>query len=202
MTTIETYLLLMDPAWVPGPDDEVPPVPAMAGSWPVGPGGDVGAFRPNPEYRPADPDAPADPLDALLRTAVTAPPPVELVRLLLRESMFDVALDEHDRPLVVYSPDRVLCLIVATSAPQRDLVPVAGWRRTDLLGLIELLDDGVDVLANPYGPVPARITGDDVRAAYLLDDGELAAARDLLRARHPRRDAAVLPWLGGPSGQI
>jgi hypothetical protein len=202
VTAIETYLVLMDPDWTPGPDDEAPPATATAGSWPVGPDGDIGVFRPNPDYRPTDPDAPADPLDALLRTAVTGTPPVELVRLLLRETVLDVAFDEHGRPLVVYSPDRVLCLIVATSAPQRDLVPVAGWRRTDLLGLIELLDDGVDVLANPYGPVPARITGDDVRAAYLLEGDELAAARERLRARHPQRDAAVLPWLGGPSGQI
>ncbi|WP_436535575.1 type VII secretion system-associated protein [Actinoplanes sp. HUAS TT8] len=201
MTAIATYLLMMDPDWTPGPDDEVPPVTAMAGSWPVGSDGDIGGFRPNPDYRPADPDAPADPLDALLRTAVTEAPPVELVRLLLRDTMVDVACDEHEHPLVVYSPDHALCLIVATSAPQRDIVPVAGWLRTDLLGLAGLLDDGVDVLVNPYGPVPARITGDDVRAAYLLAGDELAAARDLLRARYPLRDAAVLPWIGGPSGQ-
>ncbi|MEU4164151.1 type VII secretion system-associated protein [Actinoplanes sp. NPDC026670] len=187
--------LLLDPAWTPGPDDGSPPASAVAGSWPVAADGRIAGFRPNPAYRPIDPDAPADPLDALLRGT----PPVELVQLLLRDAVFDVACDEQGRPLVVYAPDHTLCLIVATSAPQRDIVPVAGWQRTDLLGLIGQLDDGVDVLANPYGPAPARITGDDVRAAHLLDDGALAAARARLRLLLPPHGTELPSWAGGPS---
>lgn len=124
-----------------------------------------------------------DPLDALLRTAAREAPPVELVQLLLRDAVLDVALDERGEPLVVYSPDNALCLIVATSTPQRDLAPAPGWRRADLLDLITLLDDGVDVLVNPYGPVVARISGDDIRGAWLLDDDAVERARVLLPAR-------------------
>lgn len=139
------------------------------------------------------PGASADPLDTLLRTAVEQPP-LDLVQLLLRDAVLDVALDDRGKPLVVYSPDNALCLIVTTGAAQRDLVPAAGWQQTDLLGLITLLDDGVDVLANPYGPVAARIHGDDVRGAWLLDNDALEQARAKLRERYPAQRT------GGSSG--
>ncbi len=200
MTDVEMHFLLMDPTWEPGPDDEAPPVTAVVGAWPIASDGAVGGFRPNPHFRPGDPEAPADPLDALLRGAAPESPPVELVQLLLRDAVVDVALDPQGTPLVVYSPDDALCLLVATSAPQRDPVPVAGWRRTDLLGLIGLLSDGVDVLVNPYGPVPARIDGDDVRGAWLLPDDVVERARDGLRAHLPARPTAVLPWVINVAG--
>ncbi|WDZ83747.1 type VII secretion system-associated protein [Micromonospora cathayae] len=199
---VDSYFLLMDPDWQPAPDDETPDPAALLGLWPVEADGSLGAFRANPDYRPRDADAVADPLDALFRMAVRGQAQAEQIQLVLRDTLFDVALNGDERPLIMRSPDGVPCVVIATSAPQRERVSAPQWRRIDLAELVSLLPDRVDTLFNPAGPVPMRLIGDVVRETLLMSDEEIAEARAVvLAALPPDRGVPVLPWVAGaPTG--
>ncbi|WBB80448.1 type VII secretion system-associated protein [Micromonospora sp. WMMD882] len=198
MDQVESYFLLMDPDWQPGPDDDAPDAGAVLGLWPVEADGGLGAFRANPDYRPRDADAVADPLDALFRLAVRGQAPAEQIQLALRDTLVDVALGGDDRPLILRSPDDVPCVVLATSAPQRDRVDAPRWRRIDLAELVALLPDRVDTLFNPAGPAPMRLIGDFVRETLLMGDDEIAEARAVALAALPAdRGVPVLPWVVG-----
>lgn len=199
---VENYFLLMDPDWRPATEDEVPDLDAVVGLWPVADNGGLGAFRSNPDYRPRDADSAADPLDAIFRMAVRGQAEAEQIQLILRDTLFDVALNGDDRPLVVRSPDDVSCVVIATSAPQRQRASAPQWRRIDLTDLVSLLPDGVDVLFNPAGPVPFRLIGDFIRETLLMSDEEVAEAREVVRASLPDQGLTVLPWVvGDPDGR-
>ncbi|OJF10890.1 type VII secretion system-associated protein [Couchioplanes caeruleus] len=192
----ESYFLLMDPDWRPGPDERVPPPAAVMGAWPLGGDGSVEPFRGNPGYRPRDAGAAADPLDAVLRLLSRRRAEPEQLQVLLHEARLDVALDGEEQELVVPAPDGVDCVVVATSAAQRDLADVPRWRGADLMGLVTALPDGIDVLFNPGGPVPVRLTGDFLRETLMMGDEELAEAYDHLRSSAPG-PVPVLPWVLG-----
>src|SRR4051812_18447421 len=63
------WFMLTDPRWVPGAEDEAPPIEAVVGLWPFE-NGKVGKFRSNPDYRPVDEESPTDLVDAVLRLVV------------------------------------------------------------------------------------------------------------------------------------
>lgn len=185
---LENWFLLMDPAWRPAEENEAPPAEAVVGLWPVE-DGVIGRFRPNPEYVPAGEDSPADPLDLVLRLMLAGRTETWRVRLMVRDSLYDVALNGDGRPLVTTSPDDVPCVVVATSGSHRQKLRVPDWRRVGLEELVELLADGVDVLFNPGGPAAVRLTGDFLRETTLLDQDEL-----------PVEGVAglrVTPWVAG-----
>ena len=187
---LENWFLLMDPAWRPSAENEPPPAEAVVGLWPVE-DGVIGKFRPNPAYVPAGENSPSDPLDVVLWLMLEGQAETWRLQLMLRDSLYDVALNSAGRPLVTTSPDDVPCVVVATGEPHRSRVRAPDWQRVDLVELVEQLADGVDVLFNPGGPASVRLTGDFLRETTLLGDDELAV---------PAEDAAgltalrVVPW--------
>lgn len=170
----ENWFLLMDPGWRPASENEPPPLGAIVGLWPVDGGGKVGKFRANPEYAPADDNSPSDPLDAVLRLVLQGRATPEHIQLLLRDSLFDIAMNGDGRPLVMKSPDDIRCVVVATGEPHRRRIASPDWRRIDLAELAELLAEDTDVLFNPAGPAAVRLTGEFMRASLVMDDEQVA----------------------------
>jgi len=167
----EDFSLLLDPDWRPQPGDgDVPPAEAVIGAWPLDADGSIGPFRGNPGYAPRDGDAAADPLDAVLRLTMRGRMEPGQLQLMLRDALLQVGLNGDGRPLVVRSPDDVRCVVVATGPQQVRRISAPQWRRMDLTGVVSLLPDDVDVLVNPGGPVPFRLTGDFLREALVTGD--------------------------------
>lgn len=183
---LENWFLLMDPAWQPSEEDEPPPAEAVVGLWPVEDGA-VGKFRPNPAYVPAGENSPSDPLDVALRLMLAGQAESWRLQLMLRDSLYDVALNADGRPLVTKSPDDVPSVVVTTGEPHRRKVRAPDWQRVDLTELVELLADGVDALFNPGGPAPVRLTGDFLRETTLLDEDDFPAPDDAGALR-------IVPW--------
>ncbi|EQD82328.1 hypothetical protein A8924_5848 [Saccharopolyspora erythraea NRRL 2338] len=188
----EKWFLLMDPAWSPTADEPDPPVSAIVGVWPLEDGA-VGKFRPNPGYEPSDENSPSDPVDAVLRMMVRASADADQLRLILRDSVFDLAMNGDGRPLVTRSPDDVLCAVVATSEPHRLRITSPSWRRVDIDELVELLADDADVLFNPGGPATVRLVGGFIRSVPALTDDEVAEMHDKYVGDLDGR-VEVMPW--------
>ena len=191
---LENWFLLMDPAWSPSEEDALPPVEAVVGLWPVEGDGRVGRFRANPDYVPADEHSPTDPLDAVLRLVLHGGAEAEHIQLMLRDCLFDIAMNGDGKPLVVQSPDDIACVVVATAEPHRRRVSSPQWLRIDLDGLVMTLADGVDVLFNPGGPASVRLTGDFMRETFMMSDDEASAAYDRYRQESGAR---IVPWEPG-----
>ncbi|AGL14090.1 type VII secretion system-associated protein [Actinoplanes sp. N902-109] len=194
---MENYFLLMDPDWRPQPGDEVPPIEAVIGLWPIGVDGSVGSFRSNPDYEPRDDDSVTDPLDAMLRLAMQGQVRAEQLQVMMRDAVLSTALNGDGRPLIVKSPDDVRCVVVATSVAQQRRVSSPEWQQADLMALVSLLPDDVDVLFNPGGPVPFRLTGDFIRETAIMGDDEVAAAYATFRADQAGQGLEVIPWVVG-----
>ncbi|WP_410611330.1 type VII secretion system-associated protein [Amycolatopsis sp. lyj-109] len=192
----ENWFLLMDPAWQPEAENDTPPLSAVVGVWPLDSAGTVGKFHPNPDYEPSDENSPADPLDAVLHLAMRGEAEAELLQLMLRETVFDVAMNDEGRPVAATSPDDVPCVVVATAEVHRRRVNSPDWQRADLMELVELLDDDVDVLFNPGGAASVRLTGDFLRLTVLLDDDQVEA---LYSARPELRDLRISSYDTGPA---
>ena len=191
------FFLLMDPDWRPGPAGDVPPAEAVIGAWPLAEDGSVGVFHGNPGYAPRDGAAATDPLDAVLRLTMRGGMAAGQLQVMMRDAQFEVALNGDERPLVVKSPDDVRCVVLATGKRQRHRISAPEWRRMDLTGVVSLLPDDVDVLINPGGPVPFRLTGDFVRETMFMSDDDVAGAYEAFRAQDPGRGVEVLPWVVG-----
>lgn len=183
---LENWFLLMDPAWRPSDEAEAPPAEAVVGLWPVE-DGVVGKFRPNPAYEPAGENSPSDPLDVMLRLMLAGQTETWRLQLMLRDSLYDVAMNPDGRPLVTKSPDDVPCAVVATGEPHRRKVRAPDWQRVDLTELVEQLADGVDVLFNPGGPASVRLTGDFLRETTLLGEDDFPTPDDVEGLR-------IVPW--------
>jgi len=175
----EDYIVLLDPAWSAGDSGE-PPVEAVAGLWPVRADGTLGRFRSNPDYRPVDPDAPTDPIDAALRDLAYADSSVEQLQVVLRDSLLELALNGDDRPLVVRSPDDALCAVVVSAEPHRRRVAAPLWARVTIEEVAERLPAGADVLVNPDGPAAMRLTADFIRRAAAFTDQDVIEAYERL----------------------
>lgn len=191
----EDFFLLMDPDWRPRPGDDVPPSEAVIGAWPLDADGSIGPFRGNPGYAPRDEDAAADPVDAVLRLTMRGRMAPGQLQLMMRDAQFQVALNGDGRPLIATSPDDVRCVVVATGARQARRVSAPEWRRMDLTGVVSLLPDDVDVLLNPGGPVPFRLTGDFLRETMFMSDDDVTGAYEAFRAQDAGRGTEVLPWV-------
>ncbi|MFE3173132.1 type VII secretion system-associated protein [Amycolatopsis sp. NPDC059090] len=171
---LENWFLLMDPAWRPQAENEPPPIEAVVGLWPVEEGGKLGKFRSNPQYEPSDENSPSDPLDAVLRLVMKGDATAEHIQLILRETLFDIAMNGDGRPLITQSPDDKLCTVIVTSEVHRLRINAPDWERVDLDELVELLEDDIDVFINPGGASAVRLDGDFIRETLMMDEEELA----------------------------
>ncbi|SDY60033.1 hypothetical protein SAMN05216215_103030 [Saccharopolyspora shandongensis] len=180
----DQWVFLIDPAWQAqfaenaregdateevsdGPaEQEVevqgPPLEAVVGGWLVTADGTVGRFRANPDYVPSQPGSPTDPVDATLQLLVRGEIDSDALFAVLKESVFDVALDAAGRPIIAPSPDDVPSLLVSTAPAQRHRVHADDWRaEVTAVELSDLLQEyQVDVLFNPGGPASVRLVGD------------------------------------------
>lgn len=173
----DQWVFLVDPAWQPSPQDadasgeavaqtegevQGPPLEAVVGGWLVAADGATGRFHANPGYQPSRPGSPTDPVDATLQLLVRGEVDSDALFAVIRESVFEVALDEEQRPIVAPSPDDVPSLLVATAPAQRPRVHTDNWRAdVTAAELSELLRElGVDVLINPGSPASIRLIGD------------------------------------------
>ncbi|MCK2244219.1 MULTISPECIES: type VII secretion system-associated protein [unclassified Crossiella] len=190
----ENWFLLMDPEWRPATEHEPPPLEAVVGLWPVEEGGQVGKFRANPEYVPADENSPSDPLDAVLRLVLQGRAEVDHIQLMLRDTLFDIGMNGDGRPLLTRSPDDLLCVVVASGEQHRRRISSPEWRRIDLDELVVLLADGVDVLFNPGGTASVRLTGDFMRETLMMGEEEVA---ELHARHHDLTGLRVVPWEPG-----
>ncbi|WP_370948073.1 type VII secretion system-associated protein [Amycolatopsis sp. cg5] len=177
----DNWFLLMDPAWRPAAENATPPIESVVGLWPVESDGKLGRFRPNPAYVPSSEDAPSDPLDAVLRLSQQGRAKTDHIQLMLRDTLFDIAMNGDGRPLITKSPDGNACVVVASGELHRARITAPEWLRIDLEDLVSLLADDVDVLINPGGPAAVRLTGDFMRETMLLDDEPVAAPAGGLR---------------------
>jgi hypothetical protein len=170
MTTAgdDQWVFLIDPAWQapePAADSEGaegPPMDAVVGGWLVTADGTVGTFSANPGYRPSQPGSPTDPVDATLQLLVRGEADSDALFAVIRESVFDVALDEDGKPIIAPAPDDVLSLLVSTAPAQRFRVQTDNWRASvTAKELADLLrEHEVDLLLNPGGPASIRLIGD------------------------------------------
>lgn len=189
---LSNWFLLMDPGWAPSKPNDTPPIEAVVGLWPLEDDGRVGKFRANPKYQQSDERSPSDPLDAVLRLVLQGNAQAENIQLLLRDTLFDVAMNGDGRPLITKSPDDVLCVVVATGEPHRKRVQAPQWQRIDLDELVVLLADTVDVLFNPGGPASVRLTGDFLRETLMLDDEQIT---ELQSQYLPEASSLrIVPW--------
>ncbi|MGW5642798.1 type VII secretion system-associated protein [Saccharopolyspora sp. NPDC003752] len=141
---------------------QAPPLQVVVGGWLVAADGTVGRFRANPDYRPSLPGSPTDPVDATLQLLARGEVDSDGLFAVLKESVFDVALDADGRPVIAPSPDDVPSLLVSTAPAQRFRVHADGWRaEVTAVELSDLLQEyQVDVLFNPGGPASVRLIRD------------------------------------------
>jgi hypothetical protein len=162
-------LILVDPAFEPSAEMPDPPPESIVGGWEVAHEGARGRFRPNPVHVPSSPDVPSDPVDAVLRLLASGESDGEDLLAALGEVDLGIAVDGEGQVVVVPAPDGVPC-VLATTAPRHRAAaahpPVANWHEVPLAEVAAALpDEGVDVLLNPRGPAPMRITAAAVREA-------------------------------------
>ena len=155
---VDQWVFLVDPMWEPPSDSTNPPLAAVVGGWMVTGEGVVNRFEPNPDYEPATPHSPTDPVDAALRMVAKGEADSDALYAVIREAEFAVALDENQQPLVELAPDDVPSLLVTTAPAHRQRVHAEGWRPVSAPQLADLLAEReVDVLFNPGASVSIRL---------------------------------------------
>ncbi|MFI9380102.1 type VII secretion system-associated protein [Kutzneria sp. NPDC052558] len=161
----DQWVFLVDPAWQPTAADDNPPVQAVVGGWLVA-GEEIGRFEPNPDYEPATPDSPTDPVDAVLRLAADGEVDTDLLCAVIREQQFGVALDEHQQPVIAPAPDDVPSLLVTTAPAHRGRVRAQAWLVVDAGELAALLTEHeVDALVNPGASTSTRLLASAIAVA-------------------------------------
>lgn len=161
----DNWFVLLDPKWQPGGPDAQPPPEAIVGGWMLDADQKAGPFQPNPNYVPGDEQTPTDPTDALLRLIMRGENVGDKLIPTVRDSVVEIAVDEDDQPLLSPAPDGVLSVLVATAPIQRTGSSMDRWWPVVGGRLPEVVPDGVDILLNPDGPAPFRLSTDALRDA-------------------------------------
>ena len=161
----DQWVFLVDPVWQPAEEGQNPPAEAVVGGWLVT-DGEVGRFAANPDYQPATPDSPTDPLDATLRRMAADEVDTDALFAVIRESEFGIALDEQRRPVIAPAPDDVLSLLVTTAPAHRSRVRAESWAVVDADKLAEMLTEHkVDALINPGARTSTRLLASTIADA-------------------------------------
>jgi hypothetical protein len=175
----DQWVFLIDPSWQApaaekgesGTGAEKPPLEAVLGGWFVSEDGATSRFHANPAYEATTPDSPTDPVDAVLRLVVRGESEPDQLLDVMAESVFGLAVNAENTPVVVMSPDDVPCVIAATApAHSRRIAEVEGledveaWAEVDLGQLVGVLpEEGVDVLLNPGATSSMRLIAGTLR---------------------------------------
>ncbi len=161
----DNWFVLLDPKWQPSSPDMKPPPEAIVGGWMLDEHDKPGPFQPNPDYVPGDETTPTDPTDAVLRLIMRGENVGDQLIPTVRDAVVEIAVDEEDQPLISPSPDGVMSVLVATAPVQRTGLPLERWWPVVGARLPELVPDGVDILLNPDGLAPFRLSTDALRDA-------------------------------------
>lgn len=205
----DQWVFLIDPIWQAeaagkgeeGADPEKPPLEAVLGGWHVAESGVTSRFHANPAYEPATPDSPTDPVDAVLRLVVRGESEPDQLLDVMAESVFGLAVNAENSPVVVMSPDDVPCVIVA-SAPAHSrrlaeldgLADVEAWAEVNLEQLVGVLpEEGVDVLFNPGATSSMRLIAAALREAVVTAASENAAEAAAEAPPKPETEAGPVP---------
>lgn len=173
----DQWVFLIDPSWQAAAAEkgeggaEKPPLEAVLGGWFVSEDGATSRFHANPDYEARTPDSPTDPVDAVLRLVVRGESEPDQLLDVMAESVFGLAVNAENTPVVVMSPDDVPCVIAATApAHSRRIAEVEGlqdveaWAEVDLAQLVGVLpEEGVDVLLNPGATSSMRLIAATLR---------------------------------------
>ncbi|WP_245562792.1 type VII secretion system-associated protein [Nocardia araoensis] len=159
------WFLLLDPWWKPAAEWSEPPTEAVIGGWMMDEDGKTGPFQPNPEYLPIDDEAPTDPTDALLHSIGEGEPVGDVLLDLLRNSVVEIVCDDQDQPLVDTAPDGLPCVLVATAEVQKVDVGSGHWWPVLGSELPDVIPVGTDILLNPGGRAPLRLSAETLRNA-------------------------------------
>lgn len=157
------WLLLVDPVYRPEPADPQLPPAVIVGGWRVTADGVVGPFEPNPEYVPPNETSPTDPVDAILRRIAAGEQLAADLVDSVRNTVVEIGCDEEGRPLIGTAPDGAYCVVIATAGMQKRGVDVDRW--WPVLGgtLVDIVPPDTDLLLNPAGVAPFRLTVDALR---------------------------------------
>ncbi|WP_063038906.1 type VII secretion system-associated protein [Nocardia grenadensis] len=161
----DNWFVLIDPGWGGQDSAGAPPVEAVVGGWELRADGSAGPFRPNPRYCPSGPEVPTDPLDAVLRrVAVGGRLGADLIRM-LRDSVVEIGCDRSGRPLLGAAPDGIPCVVVVTAELQKNDVDVDLWFPVHGQALADVVPSGAEVLMNPTGAAPIRLSVENLGIA-------------------------------------
>jgi hypothetical protein len=160
----QDWAVLVDPAWQPSHEGEVPPPAAISGGWPLDEEGNPGLFEPNPDYAPSDDESPTDPADAVMRLIVDGQAPIDQLLPVVRDAMLELAVSEDGYCLVGPAPDGAPCVAVVTAAAHRRRVQTEHWARVTTGQLLTLVPQDTDILLNPGSPASIRLLADALRA--------------------------------------
>ncbi|NUP29487.1 MAG: type VII secretion system-associated protein [Nocardia sp.] len=159
---------MLDPAW--GISQDPPPPEIIVGGWMAEADGSAGPFQPNPRYRPSSDEMPTDPIDAVLRRIAGGEDQLgEKLLATVRDCVVAIGCDEDGRPLVGTSPDGVACIVIATAELQKSDIDVDRWVSVRGAELAGIAPTGVDILINPAGAAPFRLTspiGEEDQQSY------------------------------------
>ncbi|WP_308816783.1 type VII secretion system-associated protein [Pseudonocardia alni] len=172
-TAEDRIAYLVDPAWRPTPEQSHPDPARIVGAWILRADGCVEGFQTNPDYVPADPGSPTDPVDAVLQILALdradglrpEDETLELLDTVLLEARLGVALDETGVAVVRPAPGGGVVPVVTAAAHRDRVTGVASWRETTAAELAAALPaEGVDVVVNPDSPAPALIPAATLRS--------------------------------------
>ncbi|GAA4420246.1 type VII secretion system-associated protein [Actinokineospora soli] len=159
----DDWLVLPAPGWTTGP-----PVPteAIVGGWALDTHGKPGPFQPNPHYVPDRKATPTDPLHALLLMIAFGRGSHLASRLLatLRDTVVEIACDDHNGILIGPAPDGTDCVAVVTAELHKRLLDDVHW--IPVLGndLPKAVPEGVDILLNPGDYAQFRLLTEALRS--------------------------------------
>ncbi|WP_112266604.1 type VII secretion system-associated protein [Lentzea terrae] len=167
----DQWVFLIDPSWQAENGEAKPPLEAVLGGWFVAEDGATSRFHANPDYEARTPDSPTDPVDAVLRLVIRGESEPDQLLDVMAESVFGLAVNAENTPVVVMSPDDVPCVIAATApahsrriAENEGLQDVEAWAEVDLKQLVGVLpEEGVDVLLNPGASSSMRLIAATLR---------------------------------------
>ena len=174
------WLMLVDSDPVTDPAGTLA-IESMVGGWVVAGGGELGLFRPNPRYRPADPAAPADPIDALLRRGASGVPVGGDLLAAVCGSVVEIGCDTTGIPVTGIAPDGVQCVPVVSAAIHRGRLDIPQWLPVAGAALPDVLPAGADILLNPESPARFRLAADAVARARSERSRRREQSREYLR---------------------
>ncbi|MEV6430042.1 type VII secretion system-associated protein [Nocardia sp. NPDC051463] len=158
------WLVLVAPEWESSTPTEHPPSEVIVGGWMMNENGSAGPFQPNPDYVPAGEATPTDPLDAILRLIAEGEPRLadEFVSIML-DSVVEIGCDEDNQPAVTTASDGIPCALIATAQWQKRGIAVDSWWPVVGSALPDIVPAGTDILVNPNGYAPFRLTVNALR---------------------------------------